>query len=285
MLYIYQYIRYLSKKCVSTMKLLINNQWRMKRTCPQKNDLFAITASTLLQNESFLTSGCSEIDSALRGGFSRKGITQIYGEAGSGKTQFALQLCLTVQIPTKENPQTSEAHFPTKRLQELLKKSHIAKKYPISGDMIFVEHVPTMEQLEECICQKIPCLLKHRKIGLLIVDSIAAPFRVEYDEKELRSRAKSLRKIGEQLRFISKEHEVSVICINQVSAVINKDLLNTNGNGEQPTLGIIWASLISNSFHLYRRDGNRYLRIVYSPYLPCKTIKFEIRDIGIVGFK
>ncbi|XP_033209561.1 DNA repair protein XRCC3 isoform X4 [Belonocnema kinseyi] len=273
MLYIYQYIRYLSKKCVSTMKLLINNQWRMKRTCPQKNDLF-------------------EIDSALRGGFSRKGITQIYGEAGSGKTQFALQLCLTVQIPTKENPQTSgalyictEAHFPTKRLQELLKKSHIAKKYPISGDMIFVEHVPTMEQLEECICQKIPCLLKHRKIGLLIVDSIAAPFRVEYDEKELRSRAKSLRKIGEQLRFISKEHEVSVICINQVSAVINKDLLNTNGNGEQPTLGIIWASLISNSFHLYRRDGNRYLRIVYSPYLPCKTIKFEIRDIGIVGFK
>ncbi|XP_033209562.1 DNA repair protein rhp57 isoform X5 [Belonocnema kinseyi] len=221
MLYIYQYIRYLSKKCVSTMKLLINNQWRMKRTCPQKNDLFAITASTLLQNESFLTSGCSEIDSALRGGFSRKGITQIYGEAGSGKTQFALQLCLTVQIPTKENPQTSgalyictEAHFPTKRLQELLKKSHIAKKYPISGDMIFVEHVPTM-----------------------------------------------------------------------VSAVINKDLLNTNGNGEQPTLGIIWASLISNSFHLYRRDGNRYLRIVYSPYLPCKTIKFEIRDIGIVGFK
>lgn len=52
-----------------------------------------------MEKESFLTSGCSKIDSALRGGFSRKGITQIYGSAGTGKTQFALQLCLTVQIP------------------------------------------------------------------------------------------------------------------------------------------------------------------------------------------
>ena len=76
--------------------------------------------------------------------------------------------------------------------------------------------LPFQDQLEQCIIQKIPLLLQNRKIGLLIVDSIAAPYRVEYDDKELKSRAKSLRKIGQQLHTISKDYNVSVICINQV---------------------------------------------------------------------
>lgn len=50
------------------------------------------------QNQ-FLSSGCMKLDDFLRGGFPKKGITQIFGEAGIGKTQLALQLCLSAQIP------------------------------------------------------------------------------------------------------------------------------------------------------------------------------------------
>lgn len=53
----------------------------------------------LKNTESFLTTGCPKLDLFLRGGLSRKGITQIYGRSGIGKTQLALQLCLTAQIP------------------------------------------------------------------------------------------------------------------------------------------------------------------------------------------
>lgn len=49
--------------------------------------------------EKFLTTGCSRLDAILKGGISCRGITQIYGAAGTGKTQLALQLCLTVQLP------------------------------------------------------------------------------------------------------------------------------------------------------------------------------------------
>jgi DNA-repair protein XRCC3 len=49
---------------------------------------------------SFLLTGCSILDYFLRGGICRKGITQIYGKSGTGKTQFALQLCITAQIPS-----------------------------------------------------------------------------------------------------------------------------------------------------------------------------------------
>lgn len=49
--------------------------------------------------ERFLTTGCARLDAKLRGGIPCRGITQIYGAAGTGKTQLALQLCLTVQLP------------------------------------------------------------------------------------------------------------------------------------------------------------------------------------------
>lgn len=61
------------------------------------------TASDFKVAESFLTTGCPIIDTALRGGLSKRGINQIYGEAGTGKTQLALQLCLTAQIPSESN--------------------------------------------------------------------------------------------------------------------------------------------------------------------------------------
>ena len=43
-----------------------------------------------------LSSGCNGIDEVLKGGVPITGLFEICGEAGSGKTNFALQLCLQV---------------------------------------------------------------------------------------------------------------------------------------------------------------------------------------------
>lgn len=61
-----------------------------------------LTADKLSKNlnDNFLTTGCEIIDELLRGGISKRGITQFYGIGGAGKTQLALQLCLTTQIPS-----------------------------------------------------------------------------------------------------------------------------------------------------------------------------------------
>jgi len=55
--------------------------------------------------------------------------------------------------------------------------------------------------------------MNNRKIGLLIIDSIAAPYRVE-DWKS--GRAKNLRNIGRHLHNFCKNNDLCVICINQV---------------------------------------------------------------------
>ncbi|KAI8617225.1 hypothetical protein BC830DRAFT_1052142, partial [Chytriomyces sp. MP71] len=46
-----------------------------------------------------LTAGCPRIDALLNGGIPARMLTELYGPAGAGKTQFALQLCVTCQWP------------------------------------------------------------------------------------------------------------------------------------------------------------------------------------------
>merc|ERR1712166_1134638 len=46
--------------------------------------------------------GCPHFDQLLRGGFTSRGINEISGEAGTGKTNLCLQLCLQVQLPQEQ---------------------------------------------------------------------------------------------------------------------------------------------------------------------------------------
>lgn len=45
----------------------------------------------------YLKTGCTNIDDIIKGIPVNSGITEIYGESGSGKTQLALHLSLQVQ--------------------------------------------------------------------------------------------------------------------------------------------------------------------------------------------
>ena len=65
--------------------------------------------------------------------------------------------------------------------------------------------------------------------------------------------------------------------------MISKGPIRNTCSDEQPALGIVWANLITNSLHLYRKDGHRYLCTMNSSYLPRSIVEFEIRNIGVVG--
>lgn len=46
-----------------------------------------------------LSFACPVLDGLMRGGLPLRGITELAGESAAGKTQFCLQLCLSVQYP------------------------------------------------------------------------------------------------------------------------------------------------------------------------------------------
>ena len=69
---------------------------------PQIHFYFNLIFCYLIFQHSKLSLGCPILDDAFRGGLLLPGINEISGESGSGKTQVALQLCLTVQL-SEEN--------------------------------------------------------------------------------------------------------------------------------------------------------------------------------------
>ncbi|XP_017875707.1 DNA repair protein XRCC3-like isoform X1 [Ceratina calcarata] len=245
------------------------------------------SARRVTNREKYLSTGCSKFDELLQGGISNRGITQIYGAAGTGKTQIALQLCLTVQLPEAEGGFSAgavyictECGFPSTRLQELLQKLETIKNFGVNGDCIFVEHVSTIKNLETCLLHRVPILMSAKKIGLIIVDSIAAPYRAEDWQDESTHRAQSLRTIGQQLHKLCTTYNICVVCINQVAGTVCSNVLNDNSS-EIPALGATWTSMVTNSIQLYRNGSSRYATVKLSSNVPEVTIPFEVQACGI----
>lgn len=94
----------------------------------------AITAQELLASREHhtarLTTGCPALDASLQGGILGRGITEVVGESAAAKTQFCLQLAVTVQLPLSAGGLAgaavyicTEDAFPNKRMVRLCERS------------------------------------------------------------------------------------------------------------------------------------------------------------------
>ena len=50
-----------------------------------------------------ISTGSSELDNLLGGGIESGGITELFGEFRTGKTQLCLTLCVTCQLPREQS--------------------------------------------------------------------------------------------------------------------------------------------------------------------------------------
>lgn len=66
-----------------------------------------------------------------------------------------------------------------------------------------------------CVTTELPSVLKEGNVGLLIVDSIAATFRSEYENDTI-SKVNDLRVIGRSLHDLAFYHKLVLVCVNQV---------------------------------------------------------------------
>jgi len=69
---------------------------------------------------------------------------------------------------------------------------------------------------------RISVLLKKHNLKVIVIDSVAALFRVEFETWELAAKAKMLSTLGHLLHKLSFEHKICIICVNQVPNYIFK---------------------------------------------------------------
>ncbi|KNC83951.1 hypothetical protein SARC_03815 [Sphaeroforma arctica JP610] len=153
-----------------------------------------------------LTLGCAVLDSYFGGGVLVPGVTEITGDSSSGKTQWALQLCLTCQLPLSsggldagaKHPVlthhaiililpppgalyiSTEAAFPTKRLADI--STHASARYDAAPDtdwgaQVYVESVRDLPALLATLRTRVPALIRSRQVKLIVIDSVTSVFR------------------------------------------------------------------------------------------------------------
>lgn len=193
-------------------------------------------------------------------------ITEFVGESGSGKTQILLLLTLTVQLPPSRGGLgrpavyiSTEAPLSTLRLIQL--KNYISHDVPVSEqpttDKVFSIVCSDLETQEHIIRYQLPVLVQKFDVGLVVIDSIAANFRAEFERpmdrnKKLRlsdpstpssspssssstatpgagarrgsqmaQRGKEMVRLAATLRHLAITHNLAVVVSNQVSDKFN----------------------------------------------------------------
>lgn len=231
-----------------------------------------------------LSTGCSAINSLIRGGIPVNGITEIFGSSGVGKTQFCLQLALQVQLPADKNGLEkgavyicTEDVFPSKRFHQLaniFKAKHNLMENDVESS-VFLKHVPDIQQLQHCLSTELPILLRKESIGLVVIDSIAGPFRGE-NENEILIRSREIIDLVTKLTIINEEFKAAIVCTNQVSEDISK-------NKTEPCLGLVWTNSINYRCQISRNNNStlREFEVVFSPDVPTGKCSFFITEEGL----
>lgn len=123
---------------------------------------------------------------------------------------------------------STEAPLSTSRLTQILKKHPRLADLPAderpSLGKIHSTHIHDLEAQEHIIRYQVPVAIQKHNVGLLVIDSIAANYRAEFDKGKTGNGAESMAKrsvqlaqTGALLQTIARTHNIAVVVANQVA--------------------------------------------------------------------
>ncbi len=227
-----------------------------------------------------ISTGSIGIDSVLGGGLAIAAITDVYGSAGTGKTQFAFQ-----------NAVTTCEHF-------LESKGDVAEPYVVfidcSGsfrperiaEMLTAKGTNADRVLDRISCISVRSVSEQKKAShrvendpifskcrLLIVDDVTVNFTEDYAKaEEVATRQWDLSVYLRHLAFICNQRGISVLLTNSV---------RSRGEiGEGETTGEIISAFALYRLHFKRIDRSR-VAILESPVKSENSVTFVIDQCGL----
>ena len=230
-----------------------------------------------------ITTGSKNLDDLLGGGVETQAITETYGAFGSGKSQLAFQLAVTVQLPKDKGGLErgclfidTENTFSPHRIigiakrfkldpQQVLKNIYVSRAFNSEHQMFLVE--------------KAVDIIPEKNIGLIVIDSLTSHFRADFiGRAELAERQQKLNKHLHQLQKLADAFNLAVYVTNQVMA----DPSVIFGDATRAVGGNVLAHL--STYRIYLRKGKgglRIARMVDAPNLPEAEVVFKITEEGI----
>ncbi|XP_050301745.1 meiotic recombination protein DMC1/LIM15 homolog [Anthonomus grandis grandis] len=238
-----------------------------------------------------LSTGSKNIDKILGGGVESMSLTEVFGEARTGKTQLAHTLCVTAQMPGENGYLggkviviDTESTFRPDRIKPIADRFDLDNT-SVLENICYARAYNSEHQYEllNGVAEKL-----HEEPGmfkLLIVDSIMALFRVDFiGSGEMSERQSKLGLMLSRLQKISEEYNIAVFLTNQITTDLNFTLLNDLE--VKPVGGNILAHTSTTRIALKKGKGNiRIAKLYDSPNLEEKETEFLITNGGIADPK
>lgn len=245
----------------------------------------SFVSAAALQGDGCVSSGDAMFDHALGGGFTCRNVTEVYGEAGSGKTQLLLQAACSAASRGENVLFCVSEPIPQNRLAQLAAFHASCSGNAVSSsgilERILISRVPSEEHLLSVLSQSGPaarlCTSVAETSGppgrpgvrLVLLDSIAATCSSGAHQDAER--------VGCGLRTFAQKFGVAVVVSNQV---------RQRPGDRQPvaTLGLGWANTVHTRINLSRLgggEGRRLCQSVFSPTQPPFRLEYRIDNAGV----
>ena len=277
-----------------------------------------------------LSLGCPVLDAVLDGGL-RPGLNEVVGEAGAAKSQLCFQLLLQVQLPLPPSPPTAgadlsaygldgcalyigtEGALPIGRLRQLQEGMRTRLPWTAAYDYlssVYVEQCRGLEELQSAV-QRLPRRVREHRLRLVVLDSVAAVFRMDERSAAQAHKAEALFALSAALRRLSALQRVVVVVCNQVTDRFSGPekgrsdggggceeqwAMESSGRVVLPALGLSWANCVDVRIGVSRSgrgrggdgdgDGSgvqRSMEVLFAPHLPRRRVRFTVDEGGVRG--
>ncbi|MBI2971057.1 MAG: DNA repair and recombination protein RadB [Candidatus Aenigmarchaeota archaeon] len=206
------------------------------------------------------------LDKLLGGGIERDAVTNIYGPAGSGKTNIALCAALRCARDRRKVLYIdTEGSFSLERFRQL------GGDDDLLGRIIFIEPHAWTEQHDKLL--GIEDIVDKEQIDLIIVDSLVALYRLELDKENFSAINKQLATQYSVLSRITRKHKIPVIVTNHVYSLGDERIELTSR-----TIAKYWSKALIELRKLEKPNHRVAIVRKHRSVPEGKTIEFEIAE-------
>jgi DNA repair protein RadB len=169
-----------------------------------------------------LPTGSKVLDELLGGGFEAGTISQLFGEPASGKTNICLQLAINTLRAGKRVVFIDTEGFSIDRFRQIAGEDaeKLASRFILFSPTSFEEQYGAIKDTEKLVKQN---------VGLIILDSATAFYRLELESKDSMLLKRELANQVTALLGMARKYDIAVVITNQIYMDVDKEELRAVG--------------------------------------------------------
>ncbi len=230
-----------------------------------------------------ITTGTDCLDTLFDGGVETQALTEVYGEFGCGKTQFAHTMAVMVQKPKAEGGLEggvlyidTENTFRPERIVSIAQIHGMDPEKALDKIMVARAYNSAHQTL---ILEEAGPVIKENNIRLIVADSAVGLFRSEYlGRGTLSNRQQKLNHFVHLLSRIAETYNCAAIATNQVMA--SPDVFF--GDPTRPIGGNVVAHTSTYRIYFKKSGKKRVAKMVDSPHHPETEVVFVLGEAGVM---